>query len=126
VWLIKRGIPLFTTFIGRKGLFMSISPKVVERSKQDFTTFHMRVSNNTDKDIEGYIRYVITMPDGKIDVKEFDRIEHIKANSEVNTYDKYYIYEYFPTGRYVVDGRFYYNGFNILSDTKPNDYFDVI
>lgn len=104
---------------------MSISPKVLYKGKDEYTTFHMNIFNGSDEDIEGYISYKITMPNGKVDIKEFDRIEKIKANSEVNLYDKYYIRDDFVTGRYFVDGRFFWEDQNILSDTNKNDYFDI-
>ena len=105
---------------------MSISPKVLKKGKDKYTTFHMNIANGSDEDIEGYISYKITMPNGKIDVKEFNRIEKIKANSEVNLYDKYFINKEAVVGRYFVDGRFFWENQNILSDTNKNDYFDVI
>lgn len=104
---------------------MSISPKVLYKGKDKYTTFHMNICNGSDEDIEGYISYKITMPNGKIDIKEFNRIEKIKANSEINLYDKYFIEEDFVTGRYFVDGRFFWEDQNILSDTNKNDYFDI-
>lgn len=104
---------------------MSISPKVLYRKKDTYTTFHMKIVNGSDEDIEGYISYKVTMPSGKIDVKEFNRTEKIKANSEVNLYDKYYINKESEVGRYFVDGRFFWEDQNILSDTNKNDYFDV-
>ena len=66
------------------------------------------------------------MPDGKIDEVNFERIEKIKANSELNEYDKYYIKDDSPIGRYLVEGTFWWDGMNILSETNNNDYFDVI
>jgi hypothetical protein len=55
----------------------------------------------------------------------FERIEKIDAKSELNQYDKYYIKPNNPTGRYHVEGRFFWNGENILSETNETDYFDV-
>lgn len=104
---------------------MSISPKILNKNKDKFTTFHMRINNNSNKDIEGYIKYKITKPDGRIEEKQFARTEKIEANSEINLYDKYYLEKNAPVGRYYVDGMFFWNDQNILSDTNKNDFFDV-
>lgn len=104
---------------------MSISPKILNRNKDKFTTFHMKITNNSNEDIEGYISYKVTMPNGKIDLKEHGRVEKINAHSEINLYDKYYIDDSFQVGRYYVDGRFFWNNQNVLSDTNKNDFFDV-
>ena len=104
---------------------MSIFPKILSRDKDKFTTFHMNITNGSDEDIEGYISYKITKPNGEIDIKEFDRLEKIQAHSEINLYDKYYIDKNFQVGRYWVDGRFFWENDNILSDTNKNDYFDI-
>ena len=105
---------------------MSIFPKRLIKGQDLFTTFHMKICNNSDEDIEGKIKYKIIMPDGKIDEIDFDRIEKVMANCELNEYDKYYIKDDFPTGRYFVEGTFWWDGMNILSETNNNDYFDVV
>ena len=104
---------------------MSIFPKSLIKGQDLFTTFHMKICNNSDEDIEGKIKYKVIMPNGEIDEINFERIEKINANSEVNEYDKYYIKENFPIGRYFVEGTFWWEGMNILSETNNNDYFDV-
>lgn len=104
---------------------MSILPKVLNKNKDKFTTFHMRIINNSHQDIEGYIKYKIINPDGEIEEKQFSRTERIKANSQINLYDKYYLKENSPIGRYYVDGMFFWNDKNILSETNQNDFFDV-
>jgi len=109
----------------RKIKNMSISPKVLDRKKDKFTTFHMRINNNSNEDISGYIKYKISKPNGKIEEKEFGRTEKIKANSQIDIYDKYYLEKDAQIGRYHVDGMFFWNNQNILSDTNKNDFFDV-
>lgn len=104
---------------------MSIFPKILKKGKDEFTTFHMRICNNSDEDIEGKINYKIMMPNGKVDEMSFDRIEKVEADSELNEYDKYYIKDDFPVGRYYVEGTFLWDNINILSETNENDYFDV-
>ena len=104
---------------------MSIFPKKLIKEQDKFTTFHMRICNNSDEDIEGKISYKIIRPDNTIDKMEIDRIEKIAAESELNEYDKYYIKEDFPIGRYYVEGRFFWNGIDILSETNETDFFDV-
>lgn len=104
---------------------MSITPKILDRKKDKYTTFHMNIQNGSNENIEGYISYKITKPNGEFDIKKFDRIEKIGAHSEINLYDKYYIDENSQVGRYFVDGRFFWDNQNILSDTNKNDYFDV-
>ncbi len=105
---------------------MSIKPKVININKQNYTTFHMRINNESDEDIEGYISYKVTMPNGEEKTIEYNRTEKIRANSEINLYDKYYIERSAQLGRYWVDGSFFWDNQNILSDTNKNDYFDVI
>lgn len=105
---------------------MSIFPKKLIKGKDMFTTFHMKICNNSDADVDGKIKYKVIMPNGKIDEFYLNRVEKIEANSELNKYDKYYINEDFPLGRYFVDGTFEWNGMNILSETNKNDFFDVI
>ena len=105
---------------------MSIFPKKLIRGKDNFTTFHMKICNNLDEEVSGQIKYKIIMPNGKIDEFNLDRVEDIEANTELNKYDRYYINENFPVGRYYVDGTFLWNGINILSETNENDFFDVI
>lgn len=104
---------------------MSIFPKKLVKGKDEFTTFHMKICNNSDENIEGEINYKIIMPDGYTDELLFERVEKIPAKSEINKYDKYYIKPKHPTGRYHVEGRFLWNGENILSDTNETDFFDV-
>ena len=43
---------------------MSIFPKKLIKGKDDFTTFHMRICNNSDEDIIGQIKYKVILPDG--------------------------------------------------------------
>ena len=105
---------------------MSIKPKVVNIKKQNYTTFHMRINNGSNEDIEGYISYKVTMPNGEEKIVEYSRTERIMANSEINLYDKFYIEKNAQLGRYWVDGRFFWDNQNILSDTNENDFFDVI
>lgn len=104
---------------------MSITPRILNKDKDKFTTFHIRIMNGSNEDIVGRIKYKITMPNGKIEIKEINREEKIKAHSEANLYDKYYLKEDSPLGRYYVDGIFLWNGQNILSQTNENDFFDV-
>ena len=63
---------------------MSIKPKVVNIKKQNYTTFHMRINNGSNEDIEGYISYKVTMPNGEEKIVEYNRTERIMANSEIN------------------------------------------
>ena len=63
---------------------MSISPKILNRNEDKFTVFHMKIVNNSDENIEGYICYKVTMPNGKMDIKTFNRIERVNAHSELN------------------------------------------
>ncbi len=105
---------------------MSIFPKKVVKGKDMFTTFHMKICNNSNEDVSGQIRYKVVMPNGKIDEFNLNRTEEIKAESELNKYDKYYIKDSFPIGRYFVDGTFWWDGMNILSETNKNDFFDVV
>lgn len=104
---------------------MSIFPKKLKKGQDDFTTFHMKISNNSNENIEGKINYKVILPNGEVDEMSFERIEKIPAKSEFNQYDKYYIKPKNPTGRYYVEGRFYWNGENILSETNKTDFFDV-
>ena len=104
---------------------MSIFPKKLIKGQDEFTTFHMRICNGLDEDIEGKINYKIIRPDGKIDTMNFERIEKVEADSELNEYDKYYIKEDYPIGRYYVEGRFLWNGEDILSETNKTDFFEV-
>ena len=105
---------------------MSIFPKKLIKGKEDFTTFHMRICNNSDEDIIGQIKYKVIMPDGNSIVMDIDRTEEIEANSELNEYDNFYIKPEYPIGRYFVEGRFLWDGMDILSDTNKDDFFDVI
>ena len=105
---------------------MSIFPKRLIKGKDSFTTFHMKICNNSDEEVNGEIKYKVIMPDGKVDEFDLNRIEKIEAKSELNKYDKYYIKEDFPIGRYFVDGTFWWEDINILSETNKNDFFDVI
>lgn len=105
---------------------MSIFPKKLVRGVDDFTTFHMKICNNSTEAVEGTIKYKIIMPDGKIDEFDLNRLEKVEAKSELNKYDRYYIKENFQIGRYFVDGTFWWNGMNILSETNKNDFFDVV
>lgn len=104
---------------------MSIFPKKLIKGQDNFTTFHMRICNNSDEYIEGKINYKIIRPDGKIEEIKSDRIEKVDADSELNEYDRYYIKDNFPIGRYYVEGRFLWNGIDILSETNETDFFDV-
>ena len=104
---------------------MSIFPKRLIKGQDEFTTLHMRICNGSDEEIEGKISYKVIRPDGKIDIMNFDRIEKIDADSEINEYDRYYIKEDYPIGRYYVEGRFLWNEADILSDTNETDFFDV-
>ena len=45
---------------------MSIFPKKLIKGQDDFTTFHMKICNNSDENIEGKINYKIIMPDGNL------------------------------------------------------------
>ena len=105
---------------------MSIFPKKIIKGKDMFTTFHMKICNNSDEEVNGQIKYKIIMPNGKTDEFELNRTEKISAKSELNKYDKYYIKDNFPIGRYFVDGTFWWDGKNILSETNKNDFFDVV
>lgn len=104
---------------------MSIFPKKLIKGQDEFTTFHMKICNNSNENIEGKINYKIFMPNGSVEEMSFKRIEKISARSEFNQYDRYYIKQKSPTGRYHVEGRFLWNGENILSETNETDYFDV-
>ena len=105
---------------------MSIFPKRLIKGMDSFTTFHMKICNNSDEEVNGKIKYKVIMPDGNVDEIDLNRIEKIEAKSELNRYDKYYIKENFPIGRYFVDGTFWWDGTNILSETNKNDFFDVV
>ena len=105
---------------------MSIFPKKLIKGKDSFTTFHMKICNNSNEDVNGKIKYKVIMPDGKIDEFDLNRTERIEAKSELNKYDRYYIKKEFPIGRYFVEGTFWWNGMNILSETNKNDFFDVV
>ena len=105
---------------------MSIFPKKLIKGKDDFTTFHMRICNNSDEDIIGQIKYKVILPDGNSIEMDIDRTEKVEANSELNEYDNFYIKAEYPIGRYFVEGRFIWDGMDILSDTNKDDFFDVI
>ena len=105
---------------------MSIFPKKLTKGKDKFTTFHMKICNNSNEDVCGQIKYKIIMPDGSSEQFDLNRIEKVKAKSDLNKYDKYYIKENFPIGRYFVEGTFLWDGMNILSETNKNDFFDII
>ena len=105
---------------------MSIFPKRLIKGMDSFTTFHMKICNNSDEDVNGKIKYKVIMPDGNVDEFNLNRIEKIEAKSELNRYDKYYIKENFPIGRYFVEGTFWWDGTNILSETNKNDFFDIV
>ena len=105
---------------------MSIFPKRLIKGMDSFTTFHMKICNNSDEEVNGKIKYKVIMPDGNADEIDLNRIEKIEAKSELNRYDKYYIKENFPIGRYFVDATFWWDGTNILSETNKNDFFDVV
>lgn len=104
---------------------MSIIPKKLTKGQDSFTIFHMNICNNSRKMIEGKINYKIMFPNGFVDELNPNRLEKINAYSEINKYDKYYIDENFPEGRYYVEGRFFWNNENILSDTNKTDFFDL-
>ena len=97
----------------------SIGSQIIIESAQ-------KIPNVSNEDVNGQIRYKIIMPNGKVDNFDLNRTESIKAKSELNEYDKYYIKEEYPIGRYFVDGTFWWNGMNVLSDTNKNDFFDVV
>lgn len=105
---------------------MSIFPKKLIKGKDNFTTFHMKIYNNSDEVINGQIKYKVIMPNGKIDEFNLNRIEQIEGKSELNEYDNYYINATSPIGRYYVEGTFCWDGMNVLSETNENDFFDVI
>lgn len=105
---------------------MSIFPKKLIKGKDNFTTFHMRICNNSDEDIIGQIKYKVILPDGNSIEMDIDRTEKIEANSELNEYDNFYIKAEYQIGRYFVEGRFIWDGMDILSDTNKDDFFDVI
>ena len=105
---------------------MSIFPKKLIKGKDNFTTFHMKICNNSDEVINGQIKYKVIMPNGKIDEFNLNRIEQIECKSELNKYDNYYINATSPIGRYYVEGTFCWDGMNVLSETNENDFFDVI
>ena len=44
---------------------------------------------------------------------------------EIEEDSRYYIKEDYPIGRYYIEGRFLWNGEDILSDTNETDFFDV-
>ena len=56
---------------------MSIFPKKLIKGKDNFTTFHMKIYNNSDEVINGQIKYKVIMPNGKID--EFNLNKEKKA-----------------------------------------------
>ena len=93
---------------------MSIFPKKLIKGKDDFTTFHMRICNNSDEDIIGQIKYKVILPDGNSIEMDIDRTEKVEANSELNEYDNFYIKAEYPIGRYFVEGRFIWDGMDIL------------
>ena len=116
----------FCRYWDKGGLEMSIFPKKLIKGKDNFTTFHMKIYNNSDEVINGQIKYKVIMPNGKIDEFNLNRIEQIEGKSELNEYDNYYINATSPIGRYYVEGSFCWNGMNVLSETNENDFFDVI
>ena len=89
---------------------MSIFPKKLIKGKDNFTTFHMKIYNNSDEVINGQIKYKVIMPNGEIDEFNLNRIEQIEGKSELNEYDNYYINATSPIGRYYVEGSFCWNG----------------
>lgn len=104
---------------------MSIFPKQLKKGKDEYTTFHMKVVNGSDQDIIGQIRYKVTRPDNTVDIMNIDRQECVKANSEINQYDKYFFGKNPLTGRYFVEGRFHWGNESVLSETNENDFFDI-
>ena len=68
---------------------MSIFPKKLIKGKDDYTTFHMKICNNSDEVINGQIKYKVIMPNGKIDEFNLNRIEQIECKSELNEYDNF-------------------------------------
>lgn len=105
---------------------MSIFPKRVIKGENKFTTFHMKICNNSSENIIGQIKYKIFMPNGQVDEFYINRNEEVRAKSELNEYDKYFIKDDFVIGRYFVEGTFEFDGMNILSETNENDFFDII
>ena len=57
----------FCTYWDKGGLEMSIFPKKLIKGKDNFTTFHMKIYNNSDEVINGQIKYKVIIPNGEID-----------------------------------------------------------
>ena len=104
---------------------MSIYPKIAKKSKDNIVTLHMKVINNSDSDIRGYIHYKITLPSDRVEFLQSSEEEIVPSGGEINRYYNYIISDITEAGRYSVDGRFFWDEENILSETYNNDYFDV-
>ena len=104
---------------------MSIYPRRANKSKDKSVTLHMKVINNGNYEITGQIRFTITLPNYKSEYIELNQVEKISPRSEIDRYYYYSISDITEIGRYYVNGRFFWNGEDLISETKDNDYFDV-
>lgn len=103
---------------------MSIFPKAIKKGKDKFVTLHMHLENNGKNDISGDIVFVIVTPNGKKEIIK----EHVTLHGlvKINKYYRYTVSNNAILGRYYVDGRFYFNGTEVRSETHKNDFFDVL
>jgi hypothetical protein len=102
---------------------MSIYPKLVIKGKIKKVTLHMRVRNYSSKSVKGTIVFRVKRPDGKTDVLK--RRVTVTPKSSVDKFLKYSI-EKKPIGKYIVDGRFYFDKTYVRSSTWKNDFFEVV
>jgi hypothetical protein len=102
---------------------MSIYPKLVLKEKIKKVTLHMRVRNYSNKKVKGTIVFRIKRPDGKVEVLK--RYVAVAPKSSVDKFLQYSIQRK-PTGKYIVDGRFYFDKTYVRSTTCKNDFFEVV
>jgi len=102
---------------------VSIYPRIIEKVILN-RLLYMCVTNNNKDNISGRIVFIITDPknvkkkiEEKVTIRGFDKI------------DKYYSYPLKKnalSGRYFVEGRFYFGKESILSENHETDFFDVL
>ncbi len=101
---------------------MSIYPKIAIKGKDRIIKLHMKVTNNTSKRIYGVIEFKIKRPDRRVEILK--KGVFIGPNSSTDRYFKYTIKNK-PIGKYIVEGRFYYDGRYVKSETWRNDFFEI-
>jgi len=101
---------------------MSIYPKIVKKGETNRVTLHMQVTNYTTKKIYGTIKFEIKRPDRIMESIEKPAILPPKAS--IDRYFKYDI-KGKPIGKYIVDGKFCWDGKSVKSITQKNDFFIV-